>query len=164
MKQAVVAGIASAMLSLSLVAESKPPTTEIKAQSAPDMQAFERNLATARAHVTRMQEQMERLRHRQDQPLERQRLMYEHLVTMENALIAMRGMMVSAGRRDGTATPGAATTGPDRMHAPYLKGSPEHLQQRLYMTEQYMVIQQTMMEQILAREHWMTPRVPGTPK
>jgi erythromycin esterase-like protein len=87
------------------VAQAQAPAKSAQALAAPDVKAFDKQLAEAQAQMKKMQEQMDRIRQTQD-PQERQRLMQEHWTTMQSAMATMRGMwgpgmMGGAGRMRG---------------------------------------------------------------
>ena len=95
-----------------------------------------------------MQEQMEKIRQTQD-PQERQKLLQEHWVTMQSGMEMMQGMW-------GPGMMGCCGAGP-MMGRPGMMGwrgmgdyysrlTPEQLKQRQYMMDQYMGMQQQMMD------------------
>ena len=132
-------------------------------QAAPDVKSFDDRLAQAQAHMKRMQEQMDKLRQTQD-PQERQKLLQEHHATMQSAMTAMHGMwgpgmMGGPGMMRGRAMTmgGPAMMGWGGMRGYYSNLTPEQLQQRHYMTDQYMGMQQMMMDHMMWRQQWMGP-------
>lgn len=91
-KLLLVGIVASALFaSAPLSAQQPAPGKDAQVQAAPDVKAFDRQLAEAQAQFKRMQEQLDRLRQTQD-PQERQRLMQEHWATIESAMTTMHGM------------------------------------------------------------------------
>jgi hypothetical protein len=163
MKQAVLAALfASALFSsmpIAVQADTYPKGGP--AQTAPDVKAFDKQLAEAQAQMRLMQEQMDRIRQTQD-PQERQRLLQEHWATMQKARTAMHGMwgpgmMGGPGMMNG---PGMRGWG--GMHGYYSKLTPEQMKQRQYMMEQYMGTQQMMMDHMMQWQEWMAPAPPAT--
>jgi hypothetical protein len=168
MKQTVLtAVVASALLSCApLVVHADTYPKGAPAQTAPDVKAFDKQLAEAQAQMKLMQEQMERIRQTQD-PQERQRLLQEHWATMQKARTAMHGMW-GRGMMGG---PGMMGGGPGMMNGPGMKGwggmhgyysklTPEQMKQRQYMMEQYMGTQQMMMDHMMQWQEWMAPVPP----
>lgn len=173
MKRLLLAGVmASAIVaSLPLSAQQPPPGKDAKAQTAPDVKAFDRQLVAAQAQFKRMQEEMDRLRQAQD-PQERQRLMQEHWTSMQAAMATMRGMwgpgaMGCCAGGTGMMGPGMmgghGMMGRGGMQPYYSKLTPEQMKQRQYMMDQYMGMQQMMMDQMMQRQQWMMQPGPTAP-
>lgn len=147
-------------------------TKTAAAPTAPDVKAYDQRLAEAQAQMKRMQEQVDRLRQTQD-PQERQKLFQDHYAAMQNAMTAMHGMWgpgmmgcCGGGTMHG---PGMMMGGPGMMgwggaHGYYSKLTPDQLKQRQYMMDQYMGMQQMMMDHMLWRQQWMAPVTPAATK
>jgi hypothetical protein len=165
----LTASVISALcLSLPAVAQQQTPGKGAQAQTAPDPQAFDKQLQEAQAQMKRMQEQMDRIRQTKD-PQERQRLMQEHWTTMQSAMTTMHGMWGPGMMGCCGAGPGMMG-GPGMMHSAGMGGmgmgwgnmrqhynrlTPEQLKQRQYMMDQYLGIQQMMMDHMMQRQQWM---------
>lgn len=165
----LIAGLAAAALFSPLPSMAQAPAKGAQAQTAPDLQAFDRQLAEAQAQMRKMQEQMEHIRQTQD-PQERQRLLQEHWTTMQSAMATMRGMwgpgmMGGPGGMHGRGMMGGpGMMGWRGMHSDYSRITPEQLKQRQYMMNQYMGMQQMMMDQMLDRQQWMMQPPAAPPK
>lgn len=130
---------------------------------------FDKRLAQVRDHMTRMQEQMDRIRQTQE-PQERQRLLQEHWTSMQSAMSTMNGMWGAGGccAAGGGMGPGMMRGGGPMMGWSHMRGyysqlTPEQLRQRQYMMDQYMPMQQMMMEHMMWHQRWMT-QPPATTK
>lgn len=158
MKQQLLALALAAMAALPLATHAQSTAKPSTAQAAPDVKAFDQKLAEAQAQMKRMQEQMDKLRQTQD-PQERQRLMQDHYATMQNAMTAMHGMWGPGmmGCCGGGMMHGPGMMGWGDMHGYYSKLTPEQLKQRQYMMDQYMGMQQMMMDHMVWRQQWMGP-------
>jgi len=164
-KSLFIAVLATALL-VPLAAQAQATAQPTPPQAAPDVKGFDQRLAEAQAQMQRMQEQMNKLRQTQD-PQERQKLLQEHYATMQSVMTAMHGMwgpgmMGGPGMKHG---PGMMMGSPGMMgwggmRGYYSKLTPEQLQQRQYMTDQYMGMQQMMMDHMTWRQQWMGPPPP----
>lgn len=166
MKRSVLIGVAAGALLASLpsVAQAQATAKGQHALAAPDVRTFDRLMGEAQAQMQRMHEQMDRLRQTQD-PQERQALMHQHWTAMQNAMTAMRGMWGPATMgccaTGGTATHGAGMTdsghmmGRGNMHGYYSKLTLDQMRRREYMMDQYLGMQQSMMDQMMRRQEWM---------
>ncbi|MBB5502418.1 hypothetical protein [Paraburkholderia sp. MM5384-R2] len=170
MKDLVFAiAICTALTSPMLLAASKDtatPQSASKTQS-PDTAAFDKSLAQFREQMKTMQAQMNQIRQTQD-PQERQKLLQQHWATMQSAMTTMRGMwepgmMGYDGRGPGMMGPGMMGGGWGHMGGYYSRLTPEQLRQRQYMTDQYLQMQQEMMNNMMwQQQYWMGP--PASPQ
>jgi len=99
-------------------------------------------MAQAQESIRKMQEQVDEIRQTQD-PQERQRLLEEHWCTLQVTMSMMfgmwgPGMMASRGREDN-----------------YSQLGPEQQRQRQYMNDQYVALQQMMMNQLKQHQQWL---------
>lgn len=122
---------------------------------------FDRNLAQLQQLMRQMQTQMDRIRDTQD-PQERQRLLQQHWDTMQSAMDTMRGMwgrgamgpgMMGRGMM-GPGMMGGAGPGWGHMGRYYSNLTPEQLRQRQYMTDQYLQMQQEMMNNMMWQQQY----------
>lgn len=162
MKRLVLSGAIAAVLlsTMPVAAQAQAPAKDTKTQSAPDVKAFDKQLAETQVQMKQMQEQMDRMRLTQD-PLERQKLMQDHYLAMQNAMKAMHGMWGPGMMGSHGMMHGPGMMGGDGMHGYYSTLTPEQMKQRQYMMEQYMGMQQMMMDQMMMRQQWM-PTPPAT--
>ena len=140
------------------------------AQAAPKSQTqkpaeFDKNLAKLQQLMTQMQGQMDQIRKTQD-PQERQKLMQQHWDTMQSAMNIMHSMwgtgMMGPGMM-GHGMMGGAGPGWGHMDGYYSNLTPEQLRQRQYMTDQYLRMQQEMMNNMMWHQHyWMGQPPAGT--
>lgn len=130
---------------------AKPPQSSVL----PDVKTFDQRLAEVRVHMQRMQEQMDRLRKTQD-PLERQKLLQDHYQSMQNAMGAMPGMWGPGKLGGQEMMHGPGMMGWGGMHGHYSRLTPEQMKQRQYMVDQFIGMQQMMMDQMMQRQQWMT--------
>ncbi|SOE87603.1 hypothetical protein SAMN05446935_8251 [Burkholderia sp. YR290] len=127
-----------------------------KAQS-PDTAAFDKNLARFREQMATMQAQMNQIRQTQD-PKERQKLLQQHWATMQSAMTTMHDMWGPGMMGHGMMGPGMMGGGWGHMGGYYSRLSPEQLRQRQYMTDQYLQMQQEMMNNMMwQQQYWMGP-------
>ncbi|MDO8775571.1 MAG: hypothetical protein Q7K57_44075 [Burkholderiaceae bacterium] len=134
-------------------------------QQAPNVTDFDRQAALIQENIKTMQEQMEKIRQTQD-PQERQKLLQEHWATMQGGMGMMQGMwgpgmMGCCG--GGPAYGGWHMGGPGMMGwrgmgGYYSKLTPEQLKQRQYMMDQYLGMQQQMMNQMMYQQNYMWGR------
>lgn len=149
------------------------------ASSAPSTQTasaaeFDKQLAVMRDYMAQMQVQMDKIAQTQD-PQERQRLLQEHWTSMQAAMSVMHGMWGPNGAMmgccGGASAPGAMMgrgmmMGPGMMGGPmmgwghmrgyYDKLTPEQIRQRQYMMDQYLPMQQMMMDHMMWHQRWTT--------
>lgn len=163
--------VATAMSSQTVCAQTPKSAAQAPqpAAASVDPADFDRQLAQVHEHMQQMQAQMTRIQQTQD-PQERQRLLLEHWTSMQAAMVTMHGMW-SPGRMG--CCMGNQNMGPGMMmNKPmmgwshmqgYYKGlTPEQLRQRQYMTDQYLPMQQMMMDHLMWHQRWLTqpPVVP----
>ncbi|HUG57062.1 MAG TPA: hypothetical protein VL002_02365 [Candidimonas sp.] len=141
-------------------AQQTPPTQQ---QAVPNPAEFDRQMAQVEENIKRMQEQMDRLQRTQD-PQERQRLLQQHWTTMQNTMAGMRGMWGPGmmGCCAGTPVTGSGMGGPmmggmmgwQGAGGYYSNLTPEQVRQRQYMTDQYLAMQQQMMNHMMWHQRW----------
>ncbi len=173
MKISIIAVFAAAALALPPIAQAQSAPKSAPTSAAPDIRTFDARLAEAQTQMQRMQEQMARLRKTSD-PNERQVLLSQHWVAMQNAMNSMNGMW-------GPGMMGCCGVGDGAMHGPGMMGgkgpmgwgamrdrysqlTPDQLKQRQYMMDQYMGMQQMMMDHMMMRQEWMAPAPPPAGK
>ena len=174
MKKLVVAGaiVASLFTALPSAAQQQTPSQRAQAQTAPNPQAFDKQMAEAQALMKRMQEQMDSIRQTQDAQ-ERQRLMQEHWTTMQSAMATMHGMwgpgmMGCCGTGSGMMGNHGMMGGPGMMgwggmSQYYSTLTPEQQKQRQYMMDQYVGMQQMMMDHMMWHQRLLNqPSAPAT--
>ncbi len=128
------------------------------AQISREEQNFDNSVAQMQEQMTLMQAQMDQIRQTTD-PHERQKLLEEHWNTMQNARGMMDGMW-GPGRMGGPMMRGP---GGPMMRGPggpmiwneYRRMSPDQLKQRQYMMDQYMGMQQQMIDQMMEHQGYM---------
>ncbi|SEJ83648.1 hypothetical protein [Paraburkholderia diazotrophica] len=159
MKKLVFAiALCSALTSPMLLAASKDTTraqSSSKSQS-PNTAAFDRNLVQTQEQMKIMQAQMDQIRKTKD-PQERQKLLRQHWATMQSAMNAMHGMWGPGMMGYGGMGPGMMG-GWGHMGGYYSQLTPEQLKERQYMTDQYLRMQQEMMNNMMwQQQYWMAP-------
>lgn len=132
---------------------------------------FDRQLVQVQDRMKQMQAQMERIAQTQD-PQERQRLLQDHWTSMQAAMSTMRGMWGPGGPgccggSPGAMGPGMMMGGPmmgwGHMRGYYSGLTPEQLRQRQYMMDQYLPMQQMMMDHMMWHQRWTSqPPAPAT--
>ncbi|MPW23454.1 hypothetical protein GCT13_43635 [Paraburkholderia sp. CNPSo 3157] len=163
MKRILTTVVIAAMLcSPALQAATKDA---VPAQSTPKSQAqkpaeFDKDLVKLQQLMSQMQGQMDQIRTTQD-PQERQRLLQKHWDTMQSAMNIMHSMwgtgMMGPGMM-GHGMMGGAGPGWGHMGGYYSNLTPEQLRQRQYMTDQYLRMQQEMMNNMMWQQrYWMGP-------
>jgi hypothetical protein len=120
---------------------------------------FDRNLGLLREQMKTMQAQMDQIGKTQE-PQERQKLLEQHWATMQSAMTIMHGMwgpgMMGHGMGPGMmggAGPGMMG-GWGHMGGYYSHLTPEQLRQRQYMTDQYLQMQQEMMNNMMWQQQY----------
>ena len=166
---AMAAGIA--LTSPVLQAASKDtdaPHSTSKTQP-PGAVEFDKNLAQLQEQMKTMQAQMDQIRKTQD-PQERQKLLEQHWATMQSAMTIMHGMwgprMMGHGMGPGMmggAGPGMMG-GWGHMGGYYSRLTPEQLRQRQYMTDQYLQMQQEMMNNMMWQQQYRDGPPPASTK
>lgn len=159
---ALVLGLATYAGGVAAQTAAPPPAKKsVEAASTPDVKSFDKQREEALAQITRMQDEMEKIRQTQD-PKERQRLIQEHWTTMQTAMRSLQGMwgpgmMGVAGTGMHGMMGGPGRMGWGGMRGYYSQLTPEQLKQRQYMMDQYVGMQQMMMNHMLQWQQWMTP-------
>lgn len=173
MKKSILAATLSALvLSTTPVLAQPPPPADKGAQAepaAPNVQAFDEQMAKVQENMKEMQEQMDKVRQTQD-PQARQKLLQDHWTTMQDNMQRMHGMWGSGGMGGpgGQGGMGGPGMGPGKMMGGpmmgwghmsdyYSKLTPEQQKQRQYMMDQYMPMQQMMTDQMMQHQQyrWM---------
>ena len=121
---------------------------------------FDKNLTQLQEQMKTMQAQMDQIRKTQD-PQERQKLLEQHWATMRTAMTIMHGMWgpgmmgrgMGPGMMGGGAGPGMMG-GWGHMGGYYSRLTPEQLRQRQYMTDQYLQMQQEMMNNMMLQQQY----------
>ena len=167
---------AAAVLSATpaLAQQAKPAAKGVPAtQAQPNVTEFDKQMAQVQENMGKMQEQMEKIRQTQD-PKERQKLLDEHWATMQSTMGMMHGMwgrgMMGGPMRGGHMMGGPGGPGGHMMGAPmmgwgqmgdyYSKLTPEQVKQRQYMMDQYMGMQQLMMNNMMQHHQYMWTQPP----
>jgi hypothetical protein len=157
MKLAVLTGALVLGLMAGAPAHAQPSGNVDKnaqAQSkAPNLTDFDKQTAQVQENIQKMQEQMDRIRQTQD-PQERQKLLQEHWATMQNSMVMMQGMWGPGGMMGGHMR-GGPMMGWRGMEGYYSRLTPEQMKQRQYMTDQYMGMQQQMMNHMMMHQNYM---------
>ena len=126
-----------------------------------DVAEFDKQSIQIQENFKKMQEQMEIIRTTKN-PQERQKLLKEHWATMQinsNLMGGMRGpgMMGFVGG-SGSRMGRGHMMGWSSMSGYYSKLTPKEIKQRQYMTDQYMDMQQNMMNQMMQQNYmWINP-------
>jgi hypothetical protein len=147
--------------------QSAPPPAPYPA--APDVQTFDKKSAELRTLMQKMQDQMARMAQTSD-VAERRKLMQEHWEAMQSAMTGMRDLrgpaMMGTGHMMGPGMLGPGMMGWGDMHGYYANLSSEQLQQRRYMVDRYMGMQQIMMDHLMQHRYWMLqlPPAPASSK
>jgi hypothetical protein len=122
---------------------------------------FDKQSTQVQDNFKKMQEQMDIIRTTKN-PQERQKLLEEHWTTMQTNSNLMGGMwgpgMMGFGGGPGSRMGRGHMMGWGGMSGYYSKLTPEELKQRQYMTDQYMDMQQNMMNQMMQQNYlWINP-------
>ena len=162
---AAAAALALVMTTSAPIALAQDAAAPGAAGGPPDVASFDRHYAEMQA----MHAQMDRIAKTQD-PAERQKLLQEHWNSMQAAMGNLRGLwgqggmgpgMMMGGGRMGGGPMGAGMMGWGGMRGYYHGLSPDQVRQRQYMSDQFMGMQQQMMEQMLEHQQWMFPQAPA---
>ncbi|MFM0489683.1 hypothetical protein [Paraburkholderia graminis] len=167
---AMAAGIALASaVSQAASKDTSAPQSSSKSQP-PAAAEFDKNLAQVQEQMKTMQAQMDQIRKTQD-PQERQKLLEQHWATMQSAMTIMHGMwgpgMMGHGMGPGMmggAGPGTMGGGWGHMGGYYSRLTPEQLRQRQYMTDQYLQMQQEMMNNMMWQQQYRGAPPPANTK
>ena len=131
----------------------------------PNVAEFDKQAAQIQENIKTMQAQMDKIRQTQD-PQERKKLLHDHWVNMQNNMGMMQGMWSQGmmGCCGASNTPGGGHMGGPGMmgwHGMggyYSRLTPEQLKQRQYMTDQYLGMQQQMMNHMMFQQNYMMGR------
>ncbi|MFM0036225.1 hypothetical protein [Paraburkholderia strydomiana] len=161
---ALAAGIALTSPVLQAASKDTVASPSSSKTQPPSSAEFDKNLAQLQEQMKAMQAQMEQIRKTQD-PQERQKLLEQHWATMQSAMTIMHGMwgpgMMGHGMMGG-ASPGMMG-GWGHKGDYYSRLTPEQLRQRQYMTDQYLRMQQEMMNNMMLQQQYrMGPPPAGT--
>ena len=166
MKNTILAAALSAVVLSSMPALAQPASGAQANLEPPNVQEFDKRMAQAQENMKKMQEQMDKINQTQD-PEARQKLLQEHWATMQNNMQLMHGMwgpgggmgccMGGPGMGSGMMR-GGPMMGWGHMGDYYSKLTPEQQQQRQYMIDQYMPMQQMMMDHMMRHQQYMWMR------
>lgn len=159
-------------------AETQPkaddkPAAQAGTPKAPDTAAFDKQLEQIQQQMNAMHEQMQKIQATQD-PKERQKLLDEHWNSMHSTMSAMhelwgRGMgpagMGPGGMGMGGMGPGMMGGGGGWMHMRgyYSHLTPEQMHQHQYMMDQYLNMQQMMMNHMMWQQQYGNGAPPKSP-
>ncbi|KVH78651.1 hypothetical protein WJ41_34565 [Burkholderia ubonensis] len=169
--------IGLAFMSPPLHAASKDSATtpsSSKTQS-PNTDSFDKNLTQLQEQMSVMNAQMDQIRKTQD-PQERQKLLQQHWDTMQSAMSIMRSMwepgvmgydrmgpgMMGRGGPGMMGGAGPGDGGWGHMGGYYSHLTPEQLRKRQYMSDQYLRMQQEMMNNMMWHQQYRMPPREGT--
>jgi len=149
------------IIPLSMLAFAADATTgKNSAQAGQEEQNFDNRIAQMQEQMTVMHAQMDQIRQTTD-PQERQKLIDEHWDTMQKARGIMDGMWGPGwmgGRGPMMGGPMMGGRGGPMMWNDYRRMNPEQLKQRQYMMDQYMGMQQLMIDQMMEHQGYMWNR------
>lgn len=152
MKNSLKILVFSSLLALPLAANAQnpPQPTDSTQQVVPNVTEFDKQLPQMQEALQKMQEQMSKIQQTKD-PQERQKLLQDHWATMQSAMQTMRGMwgpsMMGGGHMD--------MMGWNKLGGAYANLTPKQMRQRQYMMDQYMGMQQQMMNNMMQHQNWM---------
>ncbi len=148
-------------------------------QAAPNIAEFDKHLAQMQENLKQMDALMEKIRQTQN-PQERQQLLQQYWTAMQGAMGTMHGMwgqggmgpgMMGGSGMTGYGMMGGRGMGPGMMGGPmmgwgqmqgyYSNLTPEQQKQRQYMTDQYMRMQQLMLDHMMQHQYWMNQSLPA---
>jgi hypothetical protein len=150
-----------ALSSPAVLAQSSPKSNNQAKQQGINVAEFDKQSIQVQANFKKMQEQMDAIRATKN-PQERQKLLEAHwnaMLANSNLMDGMwgPGMMGCCGGQ-GYRMGRGHMMGWSGMGAYYSKLTPEELKQRQYMTDQYMDMQQNMMNQMMQQNYmWNNP-------
>ncbi|RQP27055.1 hypothetical protein [Burkholderia ubonensis] len=167
---AMAIGLAFASPLLHAASKASLTTPGSSNTQSPNTASFDKNLARFQEQMSVMNAQMDQIRKTQD-PQARQKLLQQHWDSMQSAMNTMRGMwepgMMGYGGmgpgmmgRGGPGMMGGAGTGGGwgHMGGYYSHLTPEQLRKRQYMSDQYLRMQQEMMNNMMwHQQYWMMP-------
>ena len=166
MKKLVWVGVAALLhfTLLPLSAQPQAPIEPAQRQVAPNIEAFDKQMLETQALIKKMNEQMQAISQSKN-PQERNQLIQEHWLTMQSTMTAMHGMwglgMMPCCRngaryqRNNGMLGGPGMMDWDGMRPYYSRLNREQQKQHQYMMDQYMGLQQSMMDQMLKHQGWM---------
>lgn len=192
-KTILLAVLAAAAMSAQPVLAQQPKPAEKGAQAqpaAPNIAEFDKQVERMHEHLKQMDALMEKIRKTQN-PQERQQLLQQYWVAMQDAMGMMHGMwgpggmgccmggpgmghgmMGGPGMGPGTkgghgmmggpGMMGGSGMGWGQMQGYYSNLTPEQQKQRQYMTDQYLRMQQMMMDRMMQHQYWMGQPQPAT--
>lgn len=146
-------------------------------QAAPNVAEFDKHLAQMQENLKQMDAMMEKIRQTQN-PQERQQLLQQYWTAMQGAMGTMHGMWGQGGLGCCTGGPGAGRgmmggpgmggmmmggpmMGWGHMRGYYSSLTPEQQKERQYMTDQYMGMQQLMLDHMIQHQYWMNQSLPA---
>jgi len=159
--------LASAPLASLMGAETKPKSDEkAEAQAtpkAPDTAAFDKQLEQIQLQMGVMHEQMQKIQATQD-PKERQKLLDEHWNSMRSTMTAMHDLWAQGGGPAGMGPGGMGMGGMGpgmmggggwmHMRGYYSHLTPEQMHQHQYIMDQYLNMQQMMMNHMMWQQQY----------
>ncbi|WP_372832791.1 hypothetical protein [Pontibacterium sp.] len=132
-------------------------------QLTPSVQEFDKRMTKAWENMNMMHEKMEKIRQAQTAQ-EQQKLLNEHWATMQNNMQIMHDLwepgsgmgccMRNQGKGSGVMK-GGPMMGWGHMGGYYSKLTPEQVKQRQYMMDQYVPMQQMMMNHMMQHQKYM---------
>ncbi|WP_313431586.1 hypothetical protein [Pseudomonas sp.] len=157
--------LASAPLVSAMAAETKPKVDDKAAvqaaPKAPDTAAFDKQLEQIQQQMGAMHEQMQKIQSTQD-PKERQKLLDEHWNSMRSTMTAMHDLWAKGGGPAGMGPGGMGMGrgmmgeggGWKHMRGYYSHLTPEQARQHQYMMDQYLNMQQQMMNHMMWQQQY----------
>jgi hypothetical protein len=138
--------------SLSISQSGASSSNALSKQPLLNVTDFDKKATQIQENFKKMQEQMDGIRLAKD-PQEKQRLLQDHWVTMQGNMKNMDEIRDSSFM--GCCGGARHMMGWERMGPYYSKLNPKDIEQREYMMDQYMGMQQNMMYQMMMRHHYM---------
>ena len=162
-KTLIALAVAAALAGAAVAQPTQPSAGQSPTAQAPALNPaeFDRQYAQALEQMRLMQAQMDQMRTTTD-PQERQRLLQAHWASMQAAMAAMHGMWGPGGgmMMGCCGMMGGPMMGWGQMHGYYSNLTPEQLQQRRYMMDRYLPMQQMMMDHMMWHQQWLIPTPP----
>lgn len=160
---------------MAVMAAQTPPKTDDKpvtqaAPKAPDTAAFDKQLEQVQQQMNAMHEQMQNIQATQD-PQARQKLLDEHWNSMRSTMAAMHELW-GRGMGPGGMGMGMGGMGPGmmggaggwmHMRGYYAHLTPEQMRQHQYMMDQYLNMQQMMMNHMMWQQQYNNGAPPKSP-
>ncbi len=152
--------------------------TQQAQKAPPNIAEFDKQAARVNESLKEMDALMGKIRQTQN-PQERQQLLQQYWVAMQGAMGVMHGMWgasglgccmggpgmgrgMMGGPGMGWGMPGGPMMGWQHMQPYYSNLTPEQQNQRQYMTDQYMRMQQQMMDHMMQHQYWLNQPQPAT--